>query len=116
MSTHTPGPWTARAWRGHSPTTVVCETGHPDLRPEVFVIAEVEGRGDGAETLANARLIAAAPDLLALAQQYASECAECGGTGTVESFADLIGGESVPEREPCDQCADIRAVIAKAQP
>lgn len=55
---------------------------------------------------ANGRLIAAAPDLLALAKQYASECAECDGTGR-EPYTD--------EFRECEECRDIRLVIAKAE-
>jgi hypothetical protein len=69
---------------------------------------------------ANARLIAAAPDLLALAKQYASECAECHGSGVVSR---QIGGDGYGGRcaaiadveDDCSECADIRKVIAKAE-
>jgi hypothetical protein len=57
---------------------------------------------------ANASLIAAAPDLLALARQYASECGECDGGGYV------LGRNAEPTADPCPDCADIRSVIAKA--
>ena len=60
---HTPGPWIAREWRHHSPTTIVRE-----VNGEVVPIADCDGVGSGylmdPETLANARLIAAAPELL----------------------------------------------------
>lgn len=61
-------------------------------------------------------LIAAAPDLLQLAKRYARECAECDGRGYI-----LIAGEQFTQeasdrtREECDECADIREVIAKAE-
>lgn len=48
--------------------------------------------------------------LLALAKRYASECGECGGTGIVR------GRDSVTreyEEAPCEQCEDIRDVIAR---
>ena len=61
---------------------------------------------------ADARLIAAAPDLLALAKKYASECAWCSGTGTIEHVPFDNGVSSTSK---CIQCADIRAVIAKAE-
>ncbi len=48
------------------------------------------------------------PALLAMIRQYASECAECNGTGT-------HGGEHGFE-EQCDQCAEIRAPLAKGGP
>jgi len=64
----------------------------------------------------DARLMAAAPDLLALARQYASECGECDGSGLVTVH--IPGNEGVPaidyDDQPCPDCADIRAVIAKA--
>ena len=41
-------------------------------------------------------------ELLALAKRHASECSECGGTGLIADCA------------LCD-CADIRAVIARAE-
>lgn len=61
---------------------------------------------------ADAALIAAAPDLLDLAKQYADECAECGGTGSIWTKEhDPQDSKEVP----CPDCADIRAVIDKAE-
>lgn len=58
-------------------------------------------------------LTSTAPDLLALARQYASECAECGGTG--ERIVNDDGGDPIDDRAvPCPECADIRKVIQKA--
>jgi hypothetical protein len=107
MSTATPGPWewwTSNSWRrlvhqvGGTQipvlTPTVARDGHPDL-----MVSET-----------NMALIAAAPDLLALAHQYASECAECGGTGTVVPWS------LKPDvTEACSECTDIRAVIDKAE-
>lgn len=50
----------------------------------------------------DAALIAAGPKLLALAMQYATECAECAGVGVKI------------DNSPCDDCRDIREVIALA--
>lgn len=97
MSAHTPGPW----W--HSGLEVGTE-------PVMAVkVARVSGATHD-EARANARLIAAAPALLAKLEQLAGECAECRGTG----FAVLpfSGGQS--SRARCPDCADIRAVIARA--
>jgi DnaJ-class molecular chaperone len=66
----------------------------------------------------NLKLIAASPDLLALAIQYASECAECDGTGIVSR---QIGGDGYGDRcagvadveAPCPDCEDIRKVLRK---
>lgn len=53
-----------------------------------------------------ARLIAAAPDLLALAKQYVSECLDC-------HYGDGPTGKTL-EGKPCKWCGSTRAVIAKA--
>ena len=76
-----------------------------------------------AEAEPNARLIACAPDLLAMVERYASECSECGGTGAVQvccGSPDQSGSDDevccgVPDTEPCGACADLRAVIEKAE-
>ena len=50
--------------------------------------------------------------LLALAIQYAEECGECNGTGT------LWTSPQDPQDSteyPCEACANIRAVIDKAE-
>lgn len=53
-------------------------------------------------------LEAAAPDLLALAEHYAEECAACEGTGTLQ-----VG---VGKGDPCTECAFIHDVLRKAKP
>ncbi len=92
----TPGPWIIR--HGCIYGTV------PERDPEY--ICEPWGRGH-AETQANTHLICAAPDLLALAKRYASECSGCDGQGNSKL--------SALHPEECQDCADIRAVIAKAE-
>lgn len=47
--------------------------------------------------------------LLAVARQYAAECATCDGTGTAASME-----LSEPRGRDCPDCTDIRQVIAKA--
>lgn len=61
-----------------------------------------------------AALLKAAPGLLALARKYASECAECGGTGLLTIKTWPGGIEVDNDDQSCADCADIRAVIAKA--
>jgi hypothetical protein len=58
--THTPGPWKAIEWACHAPTTVVSY-----FRVARIVVAECSGQGRHTnESIADACLIAAAPDLL----------------------------------------------------
>jgi len=75
---------------------------------------------DAPDPQTKARLKAIAPDLLALAKKYASECADCGGTGRIVTRSGGSGwGDGGPdvheEVERCGECEDIRAVIAKAE-
>ena len=67
--------------------------------------------------LANAHLIASAPELLALAKRYASECGMCGGTGLVSRHIEGRDTQAAMDADdhPCEACADLRAVIAKAE-
>ena len=109
----TPGPWYVDKGASNSSD----EFGHlgtvrggPGNYNLVTVWADVGELADHAE--ANARLIASAPDLLALAKRYASECAWCSGTGTIEHVPFDNGVSSTSK---CIQCADIRAVIDKAE-
>ena len=93
MSAATPGPWVVGTStnRGAAPGRVHVLTGQPYRSVAV------------AETEADAILIAALPDLIALAHQYASECGECAGTRVC------------PDDEPCTECADIWRVIDMAE-
>jgi len=101
-ATHTPGQWLVTAdeddEEGYSVT----------VADALFdTIAQVTPQPKDGEELANARLIAAAPDLLELARQYASECLECSGLGYT------LGPKA--EHVDCPDCEGIRAVIARAE-
>ena len=50
--------------------------------------------------------------LLALAKRYASECARCSGTGMIECVPFDNG---ISSTVTCNDCADLRAVIEKAE-
>ena len=94
----TPGPWVARRT-------------HPDCKDIVYVYAgpyEVCTLYNVPDACTDGDLIAAAPDLLALARQYAKECSECAGKG--KRALGLSG-----YKEDCPDCADIRAIINKAE-
>lgn len=70
MSKATPGPWTAH-WSKYSEGTFIVQAGMPSNR----VLARFDGDGDGPDEqeIADARLIAAAPDLLAALKQVEAE-------------------------------------------
>lgn len=67
---HTPGPWRAAEWSCHAPTTIVA-SGRTILPNGTLIIAECGGQGrDTDETLmADARLIAASPEMLEALEQ-----------------------------------------------
>lgn len=97
MSKHTPGPW------------VIKEIDHDEGARVSFGLVGCGCRVYGMpEGEANARLIAAAPDLLAALESCAAEC---------ERAANALGGrESSPLVAGCllNRAAEARAAIAKA--
>jgi hypothetical protein len=123
---YTPGPWDADAVMSDRPHDIVLGyqiegAGHPLLIASVYADEKQERRQPGyisaEQADANARLIAAAPDLLELAKRLAEECAECRGKGFVFGDDGITGfgpDDREPTREDCADCADIREVIAKA--
>lgn len=98
---HTPGPWDASAINADLPLTRI---GHirPGVGGDSPCIALLAGTRPHAETSANARLIAAAPDLLDIIETIAVALAR--GYTT----ADVLD-ENSPVRDR------IRAVIAKVE-
>lgn len=76
MSKHTPGPW----WLGRDPShfgSLTSITGGSDSTGGIRSVAEVGGL-DIDEAEANARLIAAAPDLLAIGKRLVSDVCKPG--------------------------------------
>lgn len=103
MSASTPGPWewwTSNSWRRLRSNP----SNGRDVGVCVPFVAS-DGHADLEVSSADMALIAAAPDLLALAHKYAGECGECYGTG-VSRYTGT---------RRCELCADIRAVIDKAE-
>ena len=50
-------------------------------------------------------------ELTTLVERYASECAECDGTGDGRTVHSVQGGEIVETTLACQDCADIRATL-----
>lgn len=95
---HHPGPWKAGA------RTVTA----PETEDSLPLDVRIYG-GNPKVNRANARLIAAAPKLLALARQYASECGECQGEGLLP-YDSCYGRKG----DQCPQCEEVRALIVEA--
>ena len=96
MSAHTPGPWFAGAaqWhRGSGPYKVPISGGGKTI---ANVLTWQDWRESGMNTEANARLIAAAPELLEFAKWAMGQF--CGDSGTGEShweqFEEFRKGQS----------------------
>lgn len=100
---HTPGPW----------HYAECQTGTP------FVDTESVGDLFAAalpldEERANVRLMAAAPDLLAALEDMINHCQGCNGRGRCYGRVPGSPG-SYASNQPCQDCGDARAAIAKAK-
>jgi hypothetical protein len=101
MSTHTPGPWLVR---GRGLISV-------NTKADKSIVAEVITNGTRSETKSNARLIAAAPDMLAALQEIADGLADT--RSTPGQHMTLI-----PKARACEiaRAAIARASDAKAAP
>ena len=117
---HTPGPWVAQASEhGEYPHVYrperIDKDGLKYWAERICVVYPSDADDDRVHhpgASANARLIAAAPELLAVAKRYASECGMCGGTGRRMALG-TDGSET--HTVDCTACRDIRAAIAKAE-
>ena len=103
---HTPGPWEVRADPSHydSFTTVVAGSGEQRKGMLREMIVEIGGWA-GIETAeANARLIAAAPDLLAACQRLVTLIDES------DQWSDVVSGTAMGEI-----VNEARTAVAKAE-
>lgn len=82
-ATYTPGPWTA-LWSKYDEGVVIVQAGMPSMR----VLARFDGDGDGPDeqSLADARLIAAAPDMLAALKAAREELEQYEQDATGEGY------------------------------
>lgn len=93
---HTPGPWEAK-WSKYSDGEYIVQTKHSSNR----VIASFDDDGDGAgeQSIADAHLISAAPDLLKVCKVVLATLPHMGGS----------------ERATFHLVKDLEAAIAKAE-
>lgn len=103
MSKHTPWQWDAELYPDGAFDIVTEKT----FGGALVLCSRSRHLSRADEMHANAKLMAAAPELLALAKQYAGECHACDGAG-------ILTGE-VGFHEDCPDCWDIRSLIAKAE-
>lgn len=133
----TPGPWSVRTdgtSSGRGPVVYVAGEYYDDgseLEIAEVGITEVNERtmGDPAdnwirqenasELEANARLIAAAPELVAALEGTVSWCPMCAGTGRYTPYCvrceDSTDDHYCPSSKPCFQCRDARALLARVR-
>lgn len=104
---HTPGPWVANK------QYVVGPRDDSETQMHGFVVGVADVYGDNRD--ADARLIAAAPDLLAELQMQVRNCPMCKGTGKAVSFEAVIYTAPPHDETDCGRCASSRAAIAKAE-
>lgn len=88
----TPGPWAARRGGGHATLFVEGPSGNGDQVPRTWLVAEVSGR-DLPTNEANARLIAAAPEMAALLAEVAKERGTAIGLNARGLLAKVNGDE-----------------------
>jgi hypothetical protein len=110
MSGHIPGRW--NWWTSNSWRRLFSELPGGVQVPVLMPAVHRDGQADIEVRAGDMALIAAAPDLLALAEKYADECSECHGTGT--QWTNPHDPQDAMEYS-CPACADIRAVIDKAE-
>ena len=101
MTQHTPGPWKVREWAEVRPTKkqygLCIYTDKPDLESKMLALVKEK---DGEDSEANARLIAAAPELL---------------SGCMAALAYLADPPSEYRENRSAAVETIRAAIAKAE-
>lgn len=91
---HTPGPWRIRENSRHSQDEC-----HLTICGDIFQLADINGP-QYAHQIANANLIAAAPELLAALREYRSQfgqALECNGIpyGQAQLNADIMAQEAI---------------------
>ena len=108
----TPGPWVAL--RGPGPGDIWIQADNE----EVTRVGTIDG-GLWETRQANARLIAAAPELVAALEGTVSWCPMCAGNGRYTPYCvrceDSTDDHYCPSSKPCFQCRDARALLARVR-
>lgn len=100
----TPGPWTANQYVGDVDSWFV--RGAAQER--------VCGNGSGPVVEANARLIAAAPDLYRELDMQVRNCPVCKGEGYAVDVLDILTKDA-PEKTACNRCKSARTALSRAR-
>jgi hypothetical protein len=110
---HSPGPWRVKIKSGR--VCVIADKAPGEYRSG-FQYKLVADCGSTNQREANARLIAAAPDLLAELQDAAAHCEACDGKGNAYTHEDetQVGCAPGSSRIDCPACIRWRAAIARA--
>lgn len=104
---HSTTPWKAASGEKAADNWLIASLGQDEHDVHWYVTTDLVRASEYyANPQADAYLMSASPDLLVLAHQYASECGDCLGTRVCPLC---------PDDEPCHACADIWAVINKAE-
>jgi hypothetical protein len=120
--THTPGPWYIHTLNGRIPIVrrIAMPYGEaPTFGSTIRSQSDADHHvcvldfGYGCENdEANARLIAAAPDLLAACEDFVRNCPACGGSGELK---DVMISDGLSPAGLCVWCQRHRAAIEKAK-
>jgi hypothetical protein len=118
MTKHTPGPWNVGKSNGNKMTVICLDPEQSAGTAIAFTVSRDKRSLEQCE--ADARLIAAAPELLEELEKYVKACDLCDGYGIIEyqpSGIDgyLPTGDANFVTEDCPRCAKASAVIAKAK-
>lgn len=102
MSTqHTPGPWHVEKQRAPNGGVFYDVTEeNRQAHDRIAMVGPWTASRDGYEAESNARLIAAAPELLAMLRAYAADC--------------ICQHDSIRHPDGCGACEDARELIARA--
>lgn len=115
MSKHTPGPWQVGTKHHHNACQVYAADGQDAVCMvyDIWLHRNVDECKD-CKGMANARLIAAAPELYAELYNQVKNCPSCKGTGTSVDIMVFVMDGTHAEAD-CLRCMGARKALAKAE-